>query len=90
MTKPADAQFPLEDLFDKGILWMVNATIFHPRGFAMALSMDEDGQVTGWRLMGDGTEPWAFDMSPEKWPEGNHPNDRFKAFEAMLDELRPS
>lgn len=28
------------DLIDDGVLWMINATIFHPRGLALAITPD--------------------------------------------------
>lgn len=49
------------ELSESGLLWLINATVFHPRGFALALSMDTiSGNVTGWDLIGDGTEPWRY------------------------------
>lgn len=50
---------PLTDLSATGLLWLINRVVFHPRGFALFLAVD-DGQVTGWGLHGDGTEVWHF------------------------------
>lgn len=51
------------NLSDDGVLWMINATIFHPRG--LALSRDLSGNLF---LIGDGEEVWTFngDLSQEK------------------------
>jgi hypothetical protein len=51
---------PLSELRDTGLLWLINRVVFHPRGFALALITDEAGTVTGWNLLGDGSEAWAF------------------------------
>lgn len=39
-----------------GLLWLVNRTVFHPRGYALGLDV-EKGR---WFLLGDGSEPWNF------------------------------
>lgn len=52
---------PLSALHDTGVLWLINRVVFHPRGFALAIDVNrETGEVTGWTLLGDGTEPWRF------------------------------
>ncbi|MFB9926027.1 hypothetical protein ACFORO_12390 [Amycolatopsis halotolerans] len=38
------------------LLWLINRTVFHPRGYALAQNT-ETGAFT---LLGDGTEPWVF------------------------------
>ncbi len=50
---------PFSELSDTGLLWLINRTVFHPRGFALALH-EQDGEITGWSLLGDGTEAWSF------------------------------
>jgi len=50
---------PLVELSDTGLLWLINRTVFHPRGLALALHR-RDGDVTGWSIMGDGSEVWTF------------------------------
>lgn len=47
------------DLRDSGLLWLINRVVFHPRGYALAICM-KDGEPTGWRLLGDGSEVWRF------------------------------
>ena len=44
------------DLRADGFLWLINRSVFHPRGYALAVDT-EDGSF--W-LLGDGTEPWSF------------------------------
>lgn len=52
---------PLAELRSSGLLWLINTTVFHPRGYAFVLHLDADGQVEGWSLHGDGSEPWVFE-----------------------------
>jgi alkylhydroperoxidase family enzyme len=51
---------PLEDLRETGLLWLINRVVFHPRGRALALHVDEEGRAVGWSLVGDGSEPWQY------------------------------
>jgi hypothetical protein len=70
------------ELSESGLLWLINAVVFHPRGFALALSMDTlTGQVTGWDILGDGTEPWQY---------ADDMHARFVAAEATLEVYRSS
>lgn len=59
----ANNTLDFEDLRRTGFLWLINRTVFHPRGFAFALVYDENDNVVGWTIYGDGTEPWAFDSN---------------------------
>lgn len=45
-----------------GLLWLINHHLLHPRGVALALHVDDDGNATGWTLLRspDGG-PWTFD-----------------------------
>ena len=52
---------PFEDLQETGLLWLVNTTTFHPRGYALALVYGDDGALEGWTIVGDGTQAWMFD-----------------------------
>ena len=49
---------------DKGLLWLINTSVFHPRGYAIAFFYDDDDtefkNPTGWKLVGDGSEPWVM------------------------------
>jgi hypothetical protein len=68
---------PFEDLRDSGLLWLINRAVFHPRGYALALHVDDGGEVVGWSLQGDGSEPWTFEDGPEQL-------DAFRRAEATL------
>lgn len=48
-----------------GLLWLINASVFHPRGYAVGFSYDDEGNVDGWVLLGQGDEPWRFDGSAD-------------------------
>jgi hypothetical protein len=51
---------PISELVDHGLLWLINTTVFHPRGFALGLQTGDDDAVDAWELLGDGSEPWVF------------------------------
>lgn len=51
---------PFDDLVTSGLLWLINASVFHPRGLALGVTRDPEGHVIGWLLLGNGTEPWSF------------------------------
>jgi hypothetical protein len=53
---------PIGALREHGLLWLINRTVFHPRGYALSLhASDRDGRdVVGWSMQGDGSEPWTF------------------------------
>lgn len=44
------------DLQKDGVLWMLNTTVFHPRGLALAIE-PTTGKLF---LQGDGDEVWVF------------------------------
>lgn len=74
---------PFADLRGSGLLWLINASVFHPRGVALALHLDDDsGEATGWSLIyaGDG-EPFVFADDPEIAA-------LFQAAEATLSEAK--
>lgn len=62
---------PFSDLRPTGLLWLINRSLLHPRGYALALHYPEDatteailaGEVEpiGWSIEGDGTETWRYD-----------------------------
>lgn len=58
--RPVDTGRPFIDLRPTGLLWLINRVVFHPRGYALALVLDEHGDAAGWQLQGDGTEVWHF------------------------------
>lgn len=53
---------PFQDLRTAGLLWLINHRLLHPRGVALSLYTDAEGQATGWNLLRspDG-KPWTFD-----------------------------
>lgn len=53
---------PFSELRDSGLLWLINRAVFHPRGRALALHLDDGGHAIGWHLLGDGAEPWRFEI----------------------------
>lgn len=55
---------PFAELRDTGLLWLINRTVFHPRGYALGLVADGSGQILGWSLLGDGSEPWRYGTEP--------------------------
>lgn len=55
-----------------GVLWLVNAAIFGPRGYVL----DCDPRTNGFMILGDGTEPYAFDGSDA-------------GFRSRLDQIAP-
>lgn len=68
------------ELSPSGLLWLINAAVFHPRGFALAITV-RDGEAIGWDIQGDGTEPWRY---------ANNMDHRFAAAEATLAAARTS
>jgi hypothetical protein len=64
------------DLRADGVLWMVNRAVFHPRGYALAIDV-ATGELS---LMGDGSEPWRYELDDE--------DDIFDAFASLLDRAR--
>lgn len=45
---------------EAGLLWLVNTAVLHPRGYALYVTVAEDGTPVGMAVAGDGTEPWCF------------------------------
>lgn len=70
------------ELSETGLLWLINRQVLHPRGFALALVMDEEmGEPVGWALVGDGIEPWNY-------PDGTE-NDLLAAVNLLLAPFPP-
>lgn len=68
---------PFAELRDHGLLWLINRTVFHPRGYALALHVRDDGAVTGWSLLGPGSEPWVYAEEIDE-------DEAFRAAEALM------
>lgn len=64
------------DLRDDGVLWALNAAVFHPRGFALAI----DTTTGALSLIGDGQEVWVFAEETA--------DEAFRKFEALLARRR--
>lgn len=59
------------DPFDSGLLWLINRTTFHPRGYALGLKRSiVDPNAYLFSLTGNGEEAWTFsgDRDDEKFP----------------------
>ena len=72
------ATFPFDSLGDSGMLWLINATVFHPRGLALTVHFDINGKATSWGLTGEGDEPFVVSNALAV--------ERFKLAKAFLDE----
>lgn len=83
---------PFQTLRTTGVLWAINRYLFHPRGYALAvhfpdpatqieLTKIKQGLVapTGWSVLGDGTEPYAFTEADD--------DEQFAIFEKFLEQL---
>ena len=46
----------IESIEEHGLLWLINTTVFHPRGFALGYSPSKKT----FTLLGDGTERYTF------------------------------
>lgn len=61
-STPPSSVRPWIELKSTGLLWLLNASVLHPRGFALGLVRNpESGEILGWKLLGDGSEPWKFE-----------------------------
>lgn len=58
-----------DELRTTGLLWLINTSLLHPRGYALALGYEGDGtdpgKCSGWRIVGDGSEPWQMGCDEE-------------------------
>jgi hypothetical protein len=51
---------PFSAMSEYGLLWLINRVVFHPRGYALAFWRGDDGEISGWSIIGDGQEVWTF------------------------------
>lgn len=74
---------PLHELADSGLLWLINACVFHPRGLAFSIQIDpESPEEEGWTLLSaDEGEPYMFADTPEI-------HDRYRKANETLEEAR--
>lgn len=54
-----------DELRTTGLLWLINTSLLHPRGYALAIGYTDDGKCDGWRIVGDGSEPWQMGCDDE-------------------------
>lgn len=47
------------ELETTGLLALINATVCHPRGYALTFIYDDNEALVGWSLQGNGKEPWT-------------------------------
>lgn len=59
-AKPGEVTRPFNELVESGLLWLINREVMHPRGYALAVGLDAQGNAIGWGIEGDGTEPWQY------------------------------
>lgn len=76
-----DVLHHFEEMRTLGILYLINKAVFHPRGFALSFSYDEEGNLLGWQMLGDGTDSWMMSKDQEE--------ELFPAVESFLNSLRP-
>lgn len=63
-------------LRESGLLWLINATTFHPQGFSLGISEEGDFYLTG-----DGSEPITFEDTPTM-------HAKFRAAHQLFRQLR--
>lgn len=62
------------DLREDGVLWMINKAVFHPRGYALAVTEKGD-----FHILGDGEEVWSFHQDVDQ--------ECFEKFSALMNRL---
>lgn len=76
---------PLSEWPDKGLLWLINSTVFWPRGFSLGLSIPKDDSIepylAGYEIMGDGSKTWSVSSKEVETA-------RSAAVEALFEQLR--
>lgn len=52
---------PFDQLSTTGLLWLINTTVFHPRGYALTVVYEAGTDTAiGWAIQGNGLEPLEF------------------------------
>ncbi|GGQ48744.1 hypothetical protein [Streptomyces asoensis] len=73
---PEPDYWRLLELSESGLLWLINRTVFHPRGLALALYQEGD-EALGWKLLtAPSGEPFTFPETVD--------NDGFRRAEATI------
>lgn len=76
----AMTRYPLSDIRTRGLLAVLNAEYFHPRGYALSLVLEDGGEdPIGFQVWGDGSEPWTY---------GDPIDDKLAAYHDMLATAR--
>lgn len=79
----------IQEIREKGLVWLVNTAILHPRGFALAVSYDDSDtefvNPVGLMIVGDGSEPWVFGENPDGTWESDKPYESYKISEAQRE-----
>ena len=86
MTAEAVGPRPFKELSETGLLWLINVSVFHPRGYALGLHPGPTGEYIGWSLLGDGTESWYMsEPTDEQHAAGARTHDElFALAKAMM------
>lgn len=81
--RPERPAYSFAQLLDLGVVWLLNASVFHPRGVALALDYAKgEDAPRGWSLVSaGGGEPFTFADAPEI-------HERFRAIEALIEEAK--
>lgn len=64
-----------------GLLYLVNTSVLHPRGLALTLHADDEGNPIGLSVSGDGIEPWCFGDELGNVVERYHAAERLRELE---------
>ena len=91
MSDPMRRQHPRKadpridvDLAADGVLFMINAQVFHPRGFALSY----EPKTGNFYLLGDGSERWRFAEDADAPGETADNDAKWAAFNVLLDRAR--
>lgn len=80
---PARNVFDFEALMPTGILWLINRTVFHPRGLALSIAVPADGgPCQGWEIVA------SPDGSPYHFSDAVDEAAKHRAVEELLDLAR--
>jgi hypothetical protein len=91
MTGPrATEREALKKWRDDGLLWLVNTSVLHPRGYALAIHFEEGADFKtalplGLSVVGDGSEPWCFGEEPDGSHQSDEPFADFKRSESARE-----
>jgi hypothetical protein len=89
-----DAKAFAAEFHGAGLVWLVNAAVLHPRGYALAVETDDDGDYTGYFTIVKSPygEPWYFESGTTAQTVANFEDaealrstEVFEALRSMLD-----